>query len=326
MKQSHDERKKRMTGNTTPIDKSRPNGLYLYDEFDYAAAIDNERSRKYYNTGFKKIDNLARPRSGHVTMIPGFTDHGKSSVLRNIAYNMFCEYKEMHSLYYAFEEQAVDTYTALSRLMYFDKHEKNIPRMHPDSYWEHITKNTPIGAEARGYQAILSRRIHVVDKRIRPSLIGEHIKSVIDKFNVEVVFIDYLQDMKPERDIRNAPVELEEALEALEDVTKEYNICTNIAAQYLPDVKNPEDKYDIVGLTKIFGSSSAYKKAKLFLSVFNETAFNRVFKNGEKNPAVQKLEFDILKQKGQQYGGCICYDMCSMSNRIYETADHFNAQ
>lgn len=310
-----------MTGKQETEKKS---GLYIYDEFDYAASIDNERSRKYYNTGLKKIDALARPRSGHITMIPGFTDHGKSSVLRNIAYNMYCEYTNAHFLYYAFEEQAVDTYTALSRLMYYDKNEKgSTPIMNSNDYWDHIVKCDSIGAEARGYQAMISQRIHVVDKRIKPSIIGDHILSVIDKFNVEAVFIDYLQDMKPEREIRNAPAEIEEALESLEDVTKENNISTIIAAQYLPDVRNPEEKEDIVGLTRIFGSSSAYKKAKLFLSCFNETAFQRVFKNGDKNPSMQMLEFDIMKQKGQKYGGRICYKMCSMSNRILECEDNF---
>lgn len=299
-------------------------GFYIYDEFDYSAQIDDERSRKYYNTGYPKVDRLARPRSGEITMIPAFTDHGKSSFLRNIAYNIYKAYPTVHSLYYAFEEQAVDTYTALVRLEYFDKFEKHMPeRMSPEDFWGCITRKDEVGCIAIGLQAQMAQRIHVSEKRVKPSEIGGHILSIMDKFPIEVVFIDYLQDMKPERQINNAPAELEDMIECVEDVTKEHNIATLIAAQYRPDAKQPDDKWDIVGLTRVFGSSSAYKKAKLFMSLFNETAFKRVFKNGEQNPLVQKLEIDILKQKRQRYGKNLCLDMCSLSNRITESADYY---
>lgn len=302
-------------------------GFYIYDEHDYKVSVDDESSRKFFDTGYSKIDRVARPRSGEITMVPAFTDHGKSSFLRNMAFNMYKKYETLHSFYYAFEEQAVDTYTALVRLNYYDMFEKNKPiTMDSNDFWQHIVKKDEIGAIAVNMQRQISERVHVSDKRIKPSEISKHIESVLEKFPVQVVFIDYLQDMKPERMINNAPAELEDMLECVEDVTKEHNLATIIAAQYKPDVRSPDDKWDIVGLTKVFGSSSAYKKAKLFMSLFNETAFQRTFKNGEQNPRIQKLEIDILKQKRQRYGKNLCLDMCSYSNRIIDSNDFYEGQ
>ncbi len=303
--------------------------LYLYDEHDYKAFISTENSRKYYRTGYEKLDKKAMPRSGEITMIPAFTDHGKSSFLRNIAYNMYKIYPAIHILYYAFEGTCGDTYTALARLAHYHEiGDAESKCMHQKQYWEEIVKNTPVGSIAINKQKEISDRIHVIDKRCKPSEIQSHIADAINNLpSVSIVMIDYLQDLKSESHYEKGHSEIEQVLENIEDFTTENSIATIIAAQYgSPGVRDPDGKKDFVGLTKVFGSSSAYKKCQLFLSLWNETAFQRAFKDGESNPSVQKIEVDILKQKGQYYGKNLCFDLHSMSNRILESADHYEVK
>lgn len=273
-----------------------------YDEHRIIEDVRDISSRKKYATGYKKIDDVAMPRAGHCTLIPAYTHHGKSVFAMNLCYNMFCLNPGTSFVFYTFEATAFEVIVFLSHIL---AQEKKQTTAHAVEWNRRIVdEKDELHAVFMSCAAELSQRIFLYDKRIGVSELDHHMRNVIDdKKNVGVVFIDYLQDMRPENRSGSHHGDIEAMAIDVDRIASEYGVAVIMPAQY----RQPENytavkhKRNLIGEGRIFGSSSLAKKADVIYSLYNDSMFQYQFCGEENVPRFQELEVDVLKARGQNY-------------------------
>ena len=74
-----------------------PDGiLTFYDTFDEIYKYNFEKDVNYYETGWKKFDNMVRIRTGYMMIVTGYPSRGKSTFVDNLLMNLSKRYKMKH--------------------------------------------------------------------------------------------------------------------------------------------------------------------------------------------------------------------------------------
>lgn len=300
--------------------KMMQKGFYKTDQHDVLLYMQDEKRRAKYSTGYKKLDAAAMPCAGKVTMIPAFTDHGKSVFLRNICVNQYLKYTDRKMLFYSFEDSAEETLIQLARIIHAKKFPERAAIQWRDIENQMCDPRNPVHAEILGIVAQLEERIFCYGEKLTPKILDDHIRAVSESDpELTFVYIDYLQDMGGDNDRDDMYQGIAEVMCRTHDIMQQTGLCGMLAAQYRYDVKHADDKHDIIGLHKVFGSSNLYKKANVFYSLFNETVFNKQFKHQQPEGNIQYLEIDVLKQKRQAYASDLTFELDTNNGIVSES-------
>lgn len=307
--------------------KSLGKQFFYYGEHEYINDMKRNKKAYRYETGYKKIDQYAQPRAGKCTLIPAYTHHGKSVFAMNLCYNMWNKYQNTNIIFYSFESDCYDVMSFLSRLWYYYTYEaKQSGENLSISEWDRLRETEGSEINSHNIYAVgqLQQRIFVQDRKISAEKLGVHLMRVLDdKGNVGIVFIDYLQDMEPDKRTGEHHADVEQMMIDVERIASEYHVAVIIPAQY----KRPEynfseksGKKNLIGEHRIYGSSSLSKKADVIYSLFNSTMFDYHFKNIGVIGEYEELEVDILKARRQSYAKNLTFKFCRRTGRIFESS------
>lgn len=94
-----------------------PEGLSLYyDSFDSIYKSIFEEDKEFYNTGWQKLDNFIKIRTGHLMIVTGYPSRGKSTFVDNMLVNLAKKYDLKH-LIASFETTEEDSYVTLLEMI-----------------------------------------------------------------------------------------------------------------------------------------------------------------------------------------------------------------
>lgn len=94
-----------------------PEGLSLYyDSFDLIYKSIFEEDKEFYSTGWEKLDNFIKIRTGHLMIITGYPSRGKSTFVDNMLVNLAKKYDLKH-LIASFETTEEDSYVTLLEMI-----------------------------------------------------------------------------------------------------------------------------------------------------------------------------------------------------------------
>lgn len=94
-----------------------PEGLSMYyDSFDSIYKSIFEEDKEFYNTGWKKLDNFIKIRTGHLMIVTGYPSRGKSTFVDNLLVNLAKKYDLKH-LIASFETTEEDSYVTLLEMI-----------------------------------------------------------------------------------------------------------------------------------------------------------------------------------------------------------------
>jgi twinkle protein len=90
-----------------------PDGILdFYSAFDDIYKYNFETDENYYKTGWLKLDNLLKIRTGHLMVVTGYPSRGKSTFVDNLLVNLSKSYNMRHLLA-SFENTQVGHYNTL---------------------------------------------------------------------------------------------------------------------------------------------------------------------------------------------------------------------
>jgi replicative DNA helicase len=168
---------------------------------------------------------------------------------------------------------------------------------------------------------LFEKRIFIRNSRINAAQLDTHLRKVIDdKGNVGIVFIDYLQDMKPDKRTGEHHADIEQMMINVDKLASDYGVAIIIPAQYRSkDDKKKWHKEDIIGEHRIAGSSSLSKKADVIYSLFNTTVHDYQSNEIDKIGDTQEIEIDIIKTRKQSYAKNLTFQFNRRTGMIEES-------
>ena len=94
-----------------------PDGLNIYyDNFDTIYKHIYEQDTDFYSTGWKKLDELLKIRTGYLMVVTGYPSRGKSTFVDNLLVNLSLKYGLKH-LIASFETTPEDSYVTLLEMV-----------------------------------------------------------------------------------------------------------------------------------------------------------------------------------------------------------------
>jgi len=259
---------------------------------------DIAQTRPGLKTGYKSLDELFLIPPEAITIIGARPSHGKTTLLMNLLLNMARTYTNRSFFFFSYEESrkqvGIKLLNILSGEILRDQDKPgNVLAL--ESYLrEKRTDRVKIeGGKAELRELTESKRLWIIDEPLFVNELADALAYYRERYNIGVVFIDYIQKIKIGGRYPSRQVELQRISERILETAKGLSIPIVLGAQLGRDPTHS----DKVRLDNLRESGDIEQDANLVLGLFNP-AMEKAQDEGGLYPRDEvELKVTVLKNR-----------------------------
>jgi DNA primase catalytic core len=263
-------------------------------EYSCCAFLEDwRRSRGELLTGYRKLDDHLVIEAGTINVIAGRPSHGKTTFLLNILLNMCEKYPEKRFLFWSYEEsrRLVGAKLLLSLQKRKDPSSSTSLKM-ASGYlkFSDLDLHHHFSTGLEDLRELFdSRRILLLDGHLELDNLCKRIETLKEKYDIPVVFIDYIQKIRPKKSTGTRQVDLQIVSDRLMELSKRLELVVIIGAQ----LRRESRAENAITLTHLRESGDIEQDANIVLGLHNPAM------NEDEVSSSEITELDVLTLKNR---------------------------
>lgn len=268
--------------------------LDTYGSADFLAEIKNAPAG--LSTGYEQIDEIAQIMPGAITIIAGRPRHGKTTFLMNMAMNRIKLNPKKTVFFFSYEEPRKDILMKILSIHADTKisDSQNIKQI------EYYLRGKMRGKIREERTEILSaldtvnsyletNRLKIIDSPLYVDDLTDALRYYKSKYDIDTVFIDYIQKIKIRGKFQSRQIELQKVSEALLECAKELRLPLILGAQFNRDATIRERPK----MENLRESGDIENDANLIFGIYNDSVEN----SGDQFGDIVDFEVLVLKNR-----------------------------